>query len=105
MEYKTFDNLVFKADDVIEGRRHAVLWLSNNYGISVIVGHGAYGCSDAPYECAAICRTSKRARHFDLADIFPEWGDSVKGWCTEIDVTNIMKQIQDYDKDIRTTAL
>lgn len=95
MEYKTFDDLVFKDDEYVEGMYRARLWFPNNYGISVIKGYGAYGNIRAPYECAVLWRESRRSRQFELVEMSGEWGNNVKGWCTEDDVTDIMKQIQD----------
>lgn len=83
-ELKTFKDLQFEFKWDYE-RAH--IDFSNGFGVSVIRGMYSYGGLQGLWEVAVIKN--------GCIDYDTPVADDVIGWCTEEDVTRIMKQVQE----------
>lgn len=88
---KSFDTLVFKSHPGLFSTIQAIEFFPNGYGISVINSHWSYGGNDELYECAVLEGNSD---DYYITYDTPITNDVI-GYCTEEDVSNIMKQIQE----------
>lgn len=103
---KTFKDLTFKPHPCGEGEQaflegeQAFLEFENGQAVSVITGDGSFTSDDKPYEvgfrtkdgklgCVYLDRDSNSVALVEDAD-----RNDVQGYCTEDDVTLIMKAIQ-----------
>ena len=87
--YKTFQDLRFKPQSFLKGVQ-AILFFPNGYGISV-VRNVLSRTTVNTWEIAILKGTES---YYDLCYDTPIT-DDVIGYCSEEDVSNIMKQIQD----------
>ena len=87
--YKTFQDLRFKPQSFLKGVQ-AILFFPNGYGISVV--RNAWSLTTANTWEIAIIKGDEN--DYDLCFDTPIT-DDVIGYCSEEDVSNIMKQIQD----------
>lgn len=90
---KTFDDLKFDphSRSYVGFDKHAKMQFENGYGISVITGASAYTSEGAPYEVAVL--------HNNRLTYTTPITDDVIGHCTQERVTEIMKRIQQLNKE------
>ena len=86
-DYKTFNDLEFKAHEAIGFGLHARIDFSNGYGVSVVTGEYAFTDDAHPYELAVF-------KDGNICYDTPITNDVI-GYLTEDDVTEIMKKVQD----------
>jgi hypothetical protein len=94
---KTFKDLKFEKHPSFGSGFDTRAWIffGNGYGASVITGSAAYSDSENPYE-VAILKGNKE-----------EWGlcydtpitDNVIGYCNEEKVTDILRKVQELNKE------
>ena len=87
--YKTFQDLRFKPQSFLKGVQ-AILFFPNGDGISVVRN----ACSLTTVDTWEIAILKGTESYYDLCYDTPIT-DDVIGYCSEEDVSNIMKQIQD----------
>ena len=87
--YKTFKDLRFKPQSFLNGLQ-AILFFPNGYGISVVRNVLSRTTVDT-WEIAILKGTES---DYDLCYDTPITNDVI-GYCSEEEVSNIMKQIQD----------
>lgn len=93
---KTFNDLIFKNKFSIreleffpkgKDAKQAKMSFDNDFGVSVVTGHGSYTNKENPYEIAVL---------FDGDLCYSTYiTENVIGCCDENKVTEIMKQIQE----------
>lgn len=89
-ELKTFKDLQFEFENGPNYRyERARIIFPNNFGVSVVRGTNTYGGPEGFWEVAVI-------KDYRINYDTPVTNDVI-GWCTEEDVTNIMKQVQELD--------
>lgn len=85
---KTFEDLEFKLHGWAPDSFHAVLNFDNNYGVSVLFGDTFYSNTAlSTYEVGILYKNF-------LCYTIP-LTDDVIGYCTESEVTEIMKKVQE----------
>ena len=90
---KTFNDLEFESmsDPFMSGKRSRIMF-DNGWGASVVSHTYSYGGKNGLYELAVL--DSDGELHYD--NVVAE-GD-VRGYLEEEDVTNLLKQIQEYER-------
>lgn len=86
-KFKTFEDLKFKQHPAAGFDEKALLYFKNKFGVSVVTGDSSYSDSSHPYEVAVV-KDGRICYETYLTD-------DVIGYCTEKDVTQIMKQVQE----------
>lgn len=88
--YKTFQDLEFiELKDLFYNGVQCRIQFDNGYGASVVRHNFSYGGKEGLYELAVLGEDGKL--HYDN----PVANGDVKGYLTEEDVTDLLKQIQD----------
>lgn len=88
---KNFNDLKFKPHPSGLGGKQAVMFFSNNYGVSVITGAQWYSTGNDSYEVAILEGSKEDYSLCYSTDIT----DDVIGYQTHSEVTDIMKQVQE----------
>ena len=100
MEYKTFNDLEFKAHpNFPRNAKQASIFFPNDYGASVVIGSMLYSNGVDTYEIACLHKDDKNPMGWTL--VYPEntsFEYDVRGYCTKEEITKLMKEIQDYGK-------
>lgn len=95
---KTFDDLEFEDTFSIFGvGDRAFLKFDNGYGVSVLFGEGFYSNGEDTYELAVLKRDKDGNWDLHYDNVVAD-GDVV-GYITEEEVTNLMKQVQEFKEE------
>lgn len=86
-KYLTFYDIEF-IDQAGEELRSGSIFFENGYGISVVSGKYSYGGEDGLWEIAVLDKDGSITYDTPITD-------DVIGWLSSVDVTNVMKEIQD----------
>jgi hypothetical protein len=87
-KYLTFDDLEMEDDPYLDQTIGCVLYFENNYGVSVVRGPYTYGGADGLYEIAVLGKDGNITYDTEITD-------DVIGYLSPLEVTRIMKEIQD----------
>ena len=97
---KTFNNLDFRTHDAANTMagtmfggfdQRATMYFDNGYGVSVIIGDGAYTDEDHPFEVAVMLKDGGLTYDTHITD-------DVVSYCDKDKVTDIMRQVQELPK-------
>ena len=85
---KTFKDLEFSSMMHYQDGKQAIIYFDNGYGASIVSHEYSYGGKQGLYELAVLDDEGQVCYSTPITD-------NVKGWLTEGNVTDLLKQIQE----------
>jgi hypothetical protein len=92
--FYTFEDLEFKNHPWFTSTLQALMFFSNGYGVSVLIGGHCYGDGSAPYELAIL---TGNVKEWEICYDTPIT-DNVLGYLTPEEVTEYMIEVQKLER-------